>query len=316
MISIGMSVLPIEAAWWPVPLLRPRGLWHTLILIGRTDRHCNFLPLQRQRNLLDLTALLHLEELDISEDRSPGYNPPFHFHFSNADCLKLAELTTLQTLHIDYNAPINDSGFKVRTFPPVLLSLHRVTGLDPFIPGLPLHSRHMRSCVKVVCSTLTMKLAALKPPSQQFTRVSPPCNQGQRLHLCSPVSILNLHIAFPDSLSFGHQGLAAEAAQVDFSFADFAHNGSSLKHYASFLEQALLSMPRLRTLHCNGLGLADWQYAEYKNRYLGSIRMIARSTEHKILDKHRISDGGFFSTQREREELFLRYQELLAAPPA
>ena len=47
-------------------------------------------------------------------------------------------------------------------------------------------------------------------------------------------------------------------------------------------------MPRLRTLHCDELGLADWQYAEYKNRYLGRIRMIAGKTEERILQKHHI----------------------------
>ena len=104
-----------------------------------TDKHCNFLPLQGRRDLLDLAALLHLEELDISQEQvAMGLRGPL-FHFSNADCLKLAELTTLQTLHVDHNTSIIDSGFKVRTFPPVVQYLHRLTCLDPFHagPGAP-----------------------------------------------------------------------------------------------------------------------------------------------------------------------------------
>ena len=38
---------------------------------------------------------------------------PF-FNFNNADCLKLAELTTLQTLHVDHSFSINDSGVLAR----------------------------------------------------------------------------------------------------------------------------------------------------------------------------------------------------------
>ena len=80
---------------------------------------------------------------------------------------------------------------------------------------------------------------------------------------------------------------------MNFGFADiFAHNASSLKHCAAYLTQALLSMPRLQTLHCNELDLADWQLVEYKNRYRGSTRMIAKATEHKILHKHRIVEEG------------------------
>ena len=75
-------------------------------------------------------------------------------------------------------------------------------------------------------------------------------------------------------------------------------------------------MPGLRTLHCDGLGLADWQYAEHKNRYRGSILMIAEATEARILRNHHIFDIRTCSTQRGREEVFLRHRELLAAPPA
>ena len=60
------------------------------------------------------------------------------------------------------------------------------------MPGLALHSRHLRMCVKAVSSTPTMMLAALKQPSQQITCVSLPCDQGQRLRLCSPVSFLTI----------------------------------------------------------------------------------------------------------------------------
>ena len=167
-----MSVSPIEASWGFQDPMNACGLWHTSILIGRAYRHCNFLPLQERRNLLDLAALLHLEELDISHDQCLEF--PYKFHFSNADCRELAKLTALQTLHVSGNKPINDSGFKVGTSP---LS----GGLFPgslvwtlFLPGLPLHSRHMRWCVNEVSSTLTMMLAAVKQPSQQITSVSLP----------------------------------------------------------------------------------------------------------------------------------------------
>ena len=108
------------------------GLWHTSILIERINRHCNFLPLQDRRDLLDLAALLHLEELDISYDLS--YAPAVTFHFSNADCLELAKLTTLQTLHVSGNTPINDSGLKVRTSP-LSCGPSRVTCLEPCYAG-------------------------------------------------------------------------------------------------------------------------------------------------------------------------------------
>ena len=104
-----------------------------------TNRHCNLLPLQDRRDLQDLTALLHLEELDISDDlcqMEPDREYDIHtFHFSNTDCLKLADLTTLQTLNVSQNAHINDSGFKVRIYLPVLQvqtlnALHSLTCLN------------------------------------------------------------------------------------------------------------------------------------------------------------------------------------------
>ena len=93
------------------------SLWHTSIVIGCAYRHSNFLPLQERRNLLDLAALLHLEELDISHDRS--HSSPYKFHSSNADCRELAKLTTLQILHVSGNSHINGTGFKVGTCPAV-----------------------------------------------------------------------------------------------------------------------------------------------------------------------------------------------------
>ena len=82
-------------------------------------------------------------------------------------------------------------------------------------------------------------------------------------------------------------------------------------------------MPKLRTLHCDWLvRLAAWQYGEYKNRYRGSIQMIARTTECRILQKHHACFGYSTETevweltQRGREELFWRYRDLWAALPA
>ena len=67
------------------------------------------------RNLPELAALPRLKELDISKDPA----------FADADCRKLAKLTSLETLHIR-GKPIRDSGFRVRTSPP-LLWLHGVS---------------------------------------------------------------------------------------------------------------------------------------------------------------------------------------------
>ena len=106
-----------------------------------------------------------------------GFRCAFH-GLGNADCLQLAELTTLQTLHVSHNHHITDSGLEVRTFP---LPCALPTGShvwSPDMAGMPLHSRHMRSCEKVVSSTLTMMLAAFNNHSQHITCVSPPYAQG------------------------------------------------------------------------------------------------------------------------------------------
>ena len=63
------------------------------------------------RNLLELAALPRLKELDISNDSASA----------DADCRKLAKLTSLETLGIDGNE-IRDSGFRVRISPPLLSS--------------------------------------------------------------------------------------------------------------------------------------------------------------------------------------------------
>ena len=92
----------------------------------------------------------------------------------------------------------------------------------------------------------------------------------------------------------------------------------SLTYCAFYLKQALLSLPRLQRLYCEGLSLADWQYAEYKYRYRDSIQIAAHMTERKILQRHNTLDHENFvldtSTHRDTEALFLRYRELLAAP--
>ena len=194
--------------------------------VALTDRRPTKLtPLQRRRNLLDLAALLHLDQLDISSTKEQAAIE--FLQNKDADCLKLAELTMLQALNVSRNCQISDSGFKVRNSAPFLRSPHR---LSPDMPGLPLHSRHMSSFVKL--------------------------------------------------LSFRRQG-AAEADQDLRS----AHTVSSLTHCTSYFKQALLSMPRLRILICDWLDLADWQYAEYKNRYRSTILLIASMTEREMLVK-------------------------------
>ena len=100
---------------------------------------------------------------------------------------------------------------------------------------------------------------------------------------------------------------------MDFGFADLLinsrHQSTVLKHCASCLTQALLSMPKLRKLHCDWLGLAAWQYVDYNNRYRGSIQMIAQLTKCRLLENHHTCFGYserevWDLTQRGREELF------------
>ena len=130
----------------------------TLIDCRHTDKEWHFLPLQGRHDLLDFAALPHLEEVDVSNHLcriiSQGGARECEIYFSNADCLKLAELTTLQTLNVSLNAHITDSGLKVRTFPlfcGIPTGSHSWT---PDVPGLrPLYNWHMRSCVKAVAST-------------------------------------------------------------------------------------------------------------------------------------------------------------------
>ena len=76
-------------------------------------------------------------------------------------------------------------------------------------------------------------------------------------------------------------------------------------------------MPKLRALHYDRLGLADWQYAECKDRYCDSIQLIAPGVETGMLHKHnKLASWNYDPSQTEREILFLAYRKLLATPPA